>query len=131
MSSVNQESHSCTSIVHQGKESSLPKLFMEILLVCKPMRHFVAYKFFRLIKIILTRAQDFKLCSSEQLPGVAALLEGISRKLDYEDNKKINIDNPAEDILAQAFSVHRLPLSEAISYCSTSRKRPNNNRIPK
>lgn len=82
-------------------------------------------------KIILTRAQNLKPCSSEQLPWVAALSEGISRKLDDGDNKKIDMENQAEEIITQAFSVYRSSLFEAILYFFTSPKRPNNDRIPK
>lgn len=55
-------------------------------------------------KIIITRRQDFGLCSQDKLPGVASLLDGISRQRDIDPNQ--HMDGIEEDLLTQAYAAY-------------------------
>ena len=78
-------------------------------------------------RILKVRANDFKICSQTQLPGVSALLDGISRQMNIED--ELCQEGIAEEILAQAFQCFRVPLREII--CNSARRNRKDPRLPK
>lgn len=80
--------------------------------------------------IILIRAQDFKLCSRNQLPGVSSLNDKISRQNNLDHTHGSN-GGHLEDLLTQAFSVYRLPLRRVLFHAGASRKRNQNSLLPR
>ena len=70
-------------------------------------------------KVYLIRTQDFRQYEEEKLPGVASLLDGLSRQSDTETS--IGQHGIAESLLTGAFQVHLTSLNPALYYGNRSR----------
>ena len=64
--------------------------------------------------IMLTRIQDFRLYIDEKLPGVASLIDGISRQSELEGIQ--NSDGQAENVLIKAFQVFPIVARETQAF---------------
>lgn len=81
-------------------------------------------------RIIITRCQDFHACTSQQLPGVSSLLDGIARQSELEASSNAQ-DGIAEDILAQAFHIYRPSLSFHSPTASIAKGNLKDPRLPR
>ena len=79
-------------------------------------------------KILKVRTHYFRVCKSEQLPGISSLLDGIARQSELEVEPEDEYF--AEDVLAQAFQAFTIPLRDALS-CASSKRTHVDHRIPK
>ena len=77
-------------------------------------------------KVIVTRRQDFRICVNEKLPGVSALLDGISRQSELEQDSM-----STEDALSQAFQAFRLSLSHTLPVVHHAKNNFRDPRLPK
>lgn len=81
-------------------------------------------------RIIITRSQYFHICKSQQLPGVASLLDGISRQSELEaPNGEPN--GNAEDIIPQAFHAYRFSLFRLLPTAGFTKGNLKDHRLPR
>ena len=68
--------------------------------------------------VMLTRAQDFRAYEDEKLPGVASILDGLSRQSEIEGIQ--DTDGQAEDVLLKALQVFHTSTNPSRSLPDTS-----------